>query len=163
MNGTLYSSNPCDWLRKRFHKTVTKQTLLCYASQCYATGIQEQYKIQVLCGLLVWIMGLFCSPKDWWHIAFHCCVSWQGMIAHVVAVIWERLDIIITGTSFYGFCVPDWVIQVGHQMTVESFCHSWILSTHLWKPFCRVWEARKWVACKDKWGNKAKQGLSAVH
>lgn len=131
---------------------------------CYATSMQEWYKIQILwgtrddllvCGMPVWIVGLFrLSPKDWWYLAVHSRVTWQGTIVHVVAVIWERLDTIIIGTSFYGLCVPHWVTHLEHQMTVERFCHSWTLSTHLWKAFCRVWEVCK----QDEHGNQENQG-----
>lgn len=129
---------------------------------CYATSMQEWYKIQILwgtqddllvCGMPVWIVGLFhLSPKDWCYIAVHSRVTWQGTIVHVVAVIWERLDTIIIGTSFCDLCVPHWVTHLEHQMTVESFCHSWTLSTHLWKAFLQslrsvqarwTWKSRK--------------------
>ena len=48
------------------------------------------------------------------HHIFHSFVNWQGTIAHVVAVIWKRLHIMVIGTSFHGCCVPDGVIQLGH-------------------------------------------------
>lgn len=34
-------------------------------------------------------------------------VTWQGVAVNVTAVIWERLHVIVTGTSFCGLCAPD--------------------------------------------------------
>lgn len=58
--------------------------------------------------LPVWTVGLSCLfSEGLWYITIHSCATWQGVVVHVVAVIWERLDVIVTGTLFCGLCVPD--------------------------------------------------------